>query len=313
MAMHVVVGSGPVGSAVARLLLERGEQVRVVTRSGTGPEGAERVRADAADAPRMIALTQGATALYNCVNPPYDRWAADWPPVAAGLLGAAESSGAVRATTSNLYVYGPVDGPMTEDLHLVALGTKGRVRAQMWRDALGAHEAGRVRAFEVRGSDYIGAPGSSLVSMLMLPAWRKGRTAWLAANLDVPHSWTDVEDVATLLVAGVQDARAWGRPWHVPTAAPRTMRELAALAGKRAQTPAGVRSLPQAAVWAAGVADPFVRELREAQHQFRRPFVLDSSPAQQTFGLEPTATEVAVGREVDEFARTHAEAAGALH
>jgi hypothetical protein len=35
------------------------------------------------------------------------------------------------------------------------------------------------------------------------------------------------------------------------------------------------------------VTSPFVRELRETQHQFRAPYVLDSSAAQQTFGLEP--------------------------
>ncbi|MGC1212288.1 MAG: FAD-dependent monooxygenase, partial [Micromonospora sp.] len=54
MALHVIVGAGPVGTATARLLAERGERVRVVTRRGTGPEhpAVERVAADAADADR---------------------------------------------------------------------------------------------------------------------------------------------------------------------------------------------------------------------------------------------------------------------
>jgi Trk K+ transport system NAD-binding subunit len=49
MAIHVIIGSGPVGSSVARELIARGEQVRVVTRSGSGIEGADRVAADASD------------------------------------------------------------------------------------------------------------------------------------------------------------------------------------------------------------------------------------------------------------------------
>jgi nucleoside-diphosphate-sugar epimerase len=296
MARHVVVGAGPVGSAVARQLLARSEQVTVVTRSGSGIDGTERIAADAGDAQRLSELAVGATAIYNCVNPPYHRWSKEWPPVAAALLAAAESSGAVLATTSNLYGYGPVERPMTEDTPLAATGTKGRVRAQMWRDALAAHEAGRVRAFEVRGSDYLG--GNSLLGMLVVPALRKNRTAYVPVDLDAPHTWTNVEDVARLLITGVFDERAWGRAWHVPSAEPRSMRELAAIAGRQLGATPKVRSLPYWTVWTAGLAVPLMREMRETQHQFRGPFVLDSSAAQQTFGLKPTPIEESVALDI---------------
>jgi nucleoside-diphosphate-sugar epimerase len=173
MGLHVVVGAGPVGSALAGQLLERGERVRVITRSGAGVEGVEKVAADAGDTARLTDLVTGADAIYNCVNPAYHRWSQDWPPIAAALLQAAEHSGAVLAITGNLYGYGPVNAPMTEQTPLAATGRKGRVRVQMWHDALAAHEAGRVRAFEVRGSDYLG--GNSLLSEVVVPAWRKRR------------------------------------------------------------------------------------------------------------------------------------------
>lgn len=292
MALHVIVGAGPVGTATARDLLARGEQVRVVTRSGTGTEGTEQVAADAADAARLGELTAGATAIYNCVNPPYHRWAQDWPPVANALIAAAESSGAVLATTGNLYVYGPVAAPMTETSPMAATGTKGRVRARMWRDALAAHEAGRIRTFEVRGSDYLG--GNSVLSMLITPALRKGRTAYVPADLDAPHTWTNTDDVARLLVTGALNEQAWGRVWHVPSAPACSIRELAAIAAAQLGTTARLRSLPYSALWAAGLVSPSIRELRETQHQFRAPFVLDSSAAQQMFGLAPTRIEDSV-------------------
>jgi len=37
MAQHVVIGAGSIGTNVARLLVKRGESVRIVTRSGPGP------------------------------------------------------------------------------------------------------------------------------------------------------------------------------------------------------------------------------------------------------------------------------------
>jgi nucleoside-diphosphate-sugar epimerase len=205
--------------------------------------------------------------------------------VAAALLQAAERSGAVLAVTGNLYGYGPVDAPMTENTPLAATGTKGRVRNRMWQDALEAHRAGRIRMVEVRGSDYLG--GNSYLSTVLTPAWRKGRTAWVPADLDVPHTFTDVRDVAALLVVGATDERAWGRVWHVPSNDPITLRELAARAAAQLGVPGRVRALPYSAVWLAGFANPFIRELRETQHQFRKPFVLDSSAAQRTFGLTP--------------------------
>jgi hypothetical protein len=53
-------------------------------------------------------------------------------------------------------------------------------------------------------------------------------------------------------------------------------------------------SMPYPVLWAAGLVNPMAKELRETQHQFRRPFVLDSSAAQETFGLVPTPIDEAV-------------------
>jgi nucleoside-diphosphate-sugar epimerase len=298
MALHVIVGAGPVGSAVARELLDRGEQVRMITRSGSGVDGTDRVAANASDAHRLSELATGAAAIYNCVNPKYTDWETDWPPVANALLAAAESSGAVLATTGNLYVYGEVDRPMTEATPLAATGHKGKVRIQMWRDAMAAHEAGRIRAFEVRGGDYLG--GNSLMSLIIAPAMRKGRTAYVPAALDAPHTWTNVQDVAKLLVVGAGDERAWGRAWHVPSSPARTVRELTAVAAAQLGAEPKVRSLPQSVVWTAGVFNPLLKELRETQHQFRKPFVLDSSAAEQTFGLKPASLEESVALDLAE-------------
>lgn len=292
MGLHVIVGAGPVGAAIARELLDRGEKVRVVTRSGSGIDGVERIKANATNSARLSEVSAGATAIYNCVNPPYHRWPIEWPPIAAAMLAATESSSAVLATTGNLYPYGRVDAPMTEQTAVAATGIKGQVRATMWRDALALHEAGRIRTFEVRGSDYLG--GNSLLSVLIAPALRKGRTAYVPADLDAAHSWTNVEDVARLLVAGATDQRAWGKVWHVPSADACSIRELTAIAAKQLGAEPKLRSLPYSILWAAGLVKPEIRELRETQHQFRYPFVLDSSAAQETFGLMPTPIEQSI-------------------
>jgi nucleoside-diphosphate-sugar epimerase len=293
--LHVIVGAGPVGTATASLLADRGEQVRVITRRGTGPErpGVERVAADATDAARLSELTEGAVALYNCANPPYHQWLTDWPPLNQALLRAAESSGAVLATACNVYGYGPVAGPITDATPLAATPPKLKLRADMWRDALAAHQAGKIRATEVRASDYIEA--NSIFSFVLAKPLLAGRRAWVPANLDAPHSWTSIHDVAATLVTVAASERAWGQGWLVPTNPALTIRELATrfteLNGAAAPR---LTPMPYPALWAAGLFSPTVKELRHTYYQWSRAFTIDSGVTEREFGLTPTSIDTAL-------------------
>jgi nucleoside-diphosphate-sugar epimerase len=295
MTLHVIVGAGAVGRTAASLLADRGERVRVVTRSGSGPEhpDIERVAADATDAARLSELASGAVAIYNCASPLYHRWLTDWPPLAAALLTAAERSGAVLATVSNLYGYGEVGTTITERTPLTATHPKLRLRADMWRDALAAHEAGRIRATEVRASDYIEA--NSIFSFALGKPLRAGRRAFSPAPLDVPHSWSSVTDVAATLVTASTDERALGKAWLAPTNPPLTIRQLAnRFAAAAGTAPAKLSEIPYSVLWTAGVFSPMFKELRTTRYQFDRPFVIDSAHTERTFGLAPTDLDTAL-------------------
>ncbi|HEY8371794.1 MAG TPA: NAD-dependent epimerase/dehydratase family protein [Pseudonocardiaceae bacterium] len=295
MSLHVIVGAGPVGSAAARLLAERGEQVRIISRRGAGPEHPtiERVAADATDVDRLSDLADGATALYNCASPLYHRWLTDWPPLAAALRTAAERSGAVLAAVNNLYGHGPVDGPITADTPLAATHPKLRLRADMWREALAAHQAGRIRVTEVRASDYI--EDNSIFTFVLARPLRAGTRAWVPGPLDVPHTWTSIRDVARTLVTVATDERAWGKAWPVPSNPPLTVREIATRFTRVIGAPEPkLSSVPYPVLWAAGLVSPMLRELRVTRYQFTRPFVLDSTLTEQTFGLAPTDLDTAL-------------------
>jgi nucleoside-diphosphate-sugar epimerase len=303
--LHLVVGSGPIGSAVVRQLVDSGEQVRVATRSGSGLQHdlVERVAVDAADASRMASLAQGAAVIYNCVNPEYTRWATDWPPVAASLLAAAESSGAVLSTCSNVYAYGRVSGPMTEDLPLAATGTKGKVRAQMWRDALASHEAGRARVTEARGSDYIGPDAESHLGPRVMPKLMAGKKVAVLGSADKQHTWTFTEDMAATLIAIGSDERAWGRAWHVPSALTCTQREALTRIAERAGAPtARVGTVSPVMIRALGLVVPIMRELPEVAYQVEETFILDSSAAQRELGLRATDADLVLQAHADYYA-----------
>ena len=306
----LVIGAGVIGSRVAEMLAGREHRVRVVSRRGSGPAGVTHLTADAADAGAMARLAEGAAVIYNCVNPPYHRWPADWPPIAASLLAAAERSGAVLVTLSNLYAYGPatrslgVSGydeahPMTEATPLAATGRKGRVRARVWQDALAAHQAGRVRVAEVRASDFVGPGATSALGERIVRRVRQGKSVSVLGRVDRPHSWSFTEDVARMLVVAGADPRAWEHAWHVPSNEPLSQCQViddfarAAGVGK-----VRVGTLPPVLLRGMGLVWPLMRELRETEYQFRDGFVMDSSAAQVTFGLKPTPWEEIVAATV---------------
>ena len=292
--VHVVVGAGPVGQATARLLVER-DEVLLASRSGKGPEvpGVRRVAVDAADSEALSGLVDGSVALYNCVNPPsYTQWQQLWPPVAAAMLTAAERSGAVLAITGNLYPYGPVDVPMTEDLPDAATGPKAALRGRIWADALAAHEQGRLRAVEVRGSDYLGPQVDQAHVPVVAPKALAGKPVRVFGDPDAPHSMTDVRDMARALVAVAGAPDAHGRVWHAPTNPARSQAETVAdVCRVVGREPVRVRSWPTLLLSAGGAVVPFLREMRETVYQFQRPYVLDSSAIEEAFGLTPTPWE----------------------
>jgi nucleoside-diphosphate-sugar epimerase len=311
MTLHVIVGAGPVGSLTASLLAQSGQDVRVITRRGAGPDDPriERVRADASDPDALRPLVSGAAALYDAASPPYHRWASDWPPLAASLLSAAQSSGAVLVTVSNLYGYGPSDHPMQESDPLAAKTSKGNVRARIWEDALAAHQEGRVRATELRSSDYFGP--DVLLSELgerIIPRLLAGKQVRVLGDPDMPHSWTYILDVARALTVLGADQRAWGRAWHTPTNPPLSQREIIAALCMAADVPVThVRAIPTLATKVLGVFVPTVRELAEIRYQFEMPFIVDSSAVQSTFGLAPTPMAKALEKTVSWYREPRAK------
>ncbi|SEG81848.1 Nucleoside-diphosphate-sugar epimerase [Actinacidiphila yanglinensis] len=291
MPLKVVVGAGATGVPTALLLAEAGHRVRLVSRRGTGPDhpGVETVRADATDTAALIGIARGAQTLYNCAMPPYDRWPELWPPLAGSLLAAASRTGADYVMVGNAYGYGPVDGPMTEDLPLAATTAKGRVRARMWQDAKAANDAGRVRATEVRAHDFLGPGAVSYYSLTVQPAVLAGADAtFFPADLDAPHSWTYTVDTARTAVAAGESEASWGRAWHVPSTADVSLRRLTGILAEAAGTGPALVAMTQERFAALAQADPVVAEVAEMLYMVERPAVLDSAETRGLLGVAAT-------------------------
>jgi nucleoside-diphosphate-sugar epimerase len=206
-------------------------------------------------------------------------------------LSAAERSGAVLATASNLYGYGRVDAPMTRRTPLRPSDHKGALRARMWQQALAAHESGRVRVTELRSSDYIGPtlPVSSGLLARYGDATLQGRTATVFADPDQPHTWTAIDDVAATLAVLGRDERAWGSAWIAPSNPPATVREvLRGLAEQVGALEPQVRQVPGWLLRTGAITVPLLREVTGVLYQFEAPFIADGSETTDVFEITPS-------------------------
>ena len=289
--IHVVTGAGPVGSTVALQLAEMGEQVRLLTRSGSGPEHplVERRRVDVSRPEQLVRALEGATAVHHCIHGSrYDArtWRAELPVAERHVLAAAGRVGAVVVFPESLYSYGPVDGQLTEDTPRTATTGKLGVRTEL----LAQRAASSTPTVSVAASDFYGPlVRNAHAGERLVPTVLAGRTMRMVGSLDQPHSFTYVPDLAAAMIAAASRPDLWNTVLHAPTAPAVTQRrlvELVAAAGDVAVP--RMSAIPPWVLRTAGVVSHDTRELAETTYMFTRPFVLDSTASQERLGLSPT-------------------------
>jgi nucleoside-diphosphate-sugar epimerase len=290
--LHVVFGgTGAVGSAVVRELVRRGWRARVVHRGGSVdlPAGVELIQGSATDEASSRQAAEGAAVVYHCIGAPQHRWTSVLPPIMETLISAAGAVGTTLVYADNLYMYPPTSSPMTEALPDAPVTRKGRLRAKLAATLLAAHRQGTVQAVIGRASDFYGPGGRmSAVGDVFFGRFVAGRSIQWLGRTDMPHSITYLDDFARGLVTLGTHEDAWGQVWHVPTAAPLTGAQYAALAAKEAGVPVRISRVSPLMLRLGGFFSPLLRETVEMQFEFQQPYILDDAKYIRAFGGEPT-------------------------
>lgn len=303
---HVILGTGAIGRAVANELVKRGESVRMVNRSGKMdevPAGVEVVAADLYDPTKVKEVTRGAKVVYQASQPEYNEWVEKFPPLQKSILDGLTGSNAKLVIVENLYMYGDVNGaPLTEDLPHNAHTRKGKVRGEISNVAFEAHRAGKVRVTSARGSDFFGPwglPTAAMGERTFYPLLH-GKPANLLGDVDVSHTHTYIPDFGKALVILGERDEADGRPWHVPNDSPRiSQREMLTMIAQEMGIEPKFSAMGRTMMWIGGLFIPAAKETFEMMYEFEKPFVVDSSRFETTFGVKATPMKAAIRETVD--------------
>ena len=159
---HVVLGAGgAIGHALVPELLRNRQSVTLVSRSGRSVEGTRSVTADVLNYETLEAAVPEGSAVYLLVGLPYRAavWEEVWPRVMRNVIRVCSEKHALLVFFDNVYMYGPVDGPMTEQTPHNPKSRKGAVRAEIVEALDREVSAGSLEAIVARSADFYG-PGA---------------------------------------------------------------------------------------------------------------------------------------------------------
>jgi nucleoside-diphosphate-sugar epimerase len=303
--LHIIFGSGPLAQATMRALLKRGRIVKLVNRSGRRPAdvpaSVEIVAGDANNVDFTRSVTKDAAVVYQCAQPEYHEWVTKFPPLQAAILEGAAANSAKLIVGENTYMYGDTNGcPFTEDLPFKAITRKGRVRGEMAKALLEAHNNGRVKVAIARSAEFYG-PGvlsSALGERTIFPLLQ-GKAAEVTGSLDIPFTYTYINDFGEAMVLLAERDEALGEAWHVPHPPTLTQRELVTMFFNAAGLAPKFRVMGKMGLRFGGLFIPAAREMVEMMYEFEKPLYVDASKFIKAFGDISTPHDKAVPATLD--------------
>ena len=290
---HTILGAGgPIGNGLAGLLIERGIPVRLVGRKPGLLHGAESIAADLVDTQSTLRAVAGSSVVHLMAGLQYSTsvWRDCWPIIMQNTIEACKRSSARLLFFDNVYMYGKVSGPMTEETPYNPCSKKGEVRARIANLMMDEVKAGNLTAMIARSADFYGpATPNGVANILVFEALVRGAKASWLVNADVPHSFTYIPDAARAVAELAQQDSAWNQVWHLPTAPnPPTGREFIGAAAKEFGVAPEFRVYSRLMLRLAGIFDSKIRESYEMLYQSESPYLFDSTKYARKFGFSGT-------------------------
>jgi nucleoside-diphosphate-sugar epimerase len=307
--MVTILGAGgAIGNELIKILAAKNQPFRLVGRNPKATPGAsETVAADLTDKAQTIRAVSGASVAYLLIGLKYDHkvWQDVWPRVMSNAIEACKRAGAKLLFFDNVYMYGKVSGPMTEDTPFNPFSKKGEIRAKIATTLINEWKSGALIGMIARSADFYGPDAPNAVPNLLVfePLAKKRKASWLV-NDGVPHSLTYTPDAAQSLVQLAERTTAWNQTWHIPTSPnPLTGKEFVTLAATAFGVAPRYRVLRRPLIRLAGWFDPLVAESYELLYQSESPYLFDSSKFAREFGFAGTSYVEGIRATAASFAR----------
>jgi nucleoside-diphosphate-sugar epimerase len=293
--MQTILGiNGVTGIEIAHVLLEKGIKVRGMSRrpySGAW----EHVQADVMNLESLKHAVEGSEVVYCCVGLEYTVkvWERNWLPLIENVIQACLTANAKLVFIDNVYMYGLVQGEMTEATPMKPSSKKGEVRKAVAEKLLDAFKNRGLKGCIARAADFYGPNcEKSLLTEAVFNNFQKGKTAQWFGYADKVHSFTYTKDIGKGAAILGNDERANGKVWHLPTAVnPLTGQQIIDFVAKEMGQKSKIMAIKGVLLTILGVFVPILREFKEMMYQYEHDYIFNSALFEKTFGMKPTSYE----------------------
>ena len=282
------------GTELAKALTKYTNKIRLVGRNPKKiNQNDELFSADLMNLEQTVQAVENSEVVYLTVGISYNAkiWQAQWPLVMQNAIAACKKHNAKLVFFDNVYMYGKVDGWMTEQTPIKPISKKGEVRAQIAEMLMEEVRNGKLTALIARSADFYGPnTPTSVLSVMVFDNLKKSKKAQWMLNEKVKHTFTYVPDAArAMALLGNTDA-AYNQVWHLPTDKNAlTGKELIELAAKALNAPARYTVLSRWMLRVIGLFMSVARESIEMLYQNESNYLFDSSKFDKTFDFKTTS------------------------
>ena len=314
--MQTILGAnGAIGVELAKSLRQYADRIRLVSRTPRKVNSDdELVPADLTNVEQTLSAVEGSEVAYLTVGLKYDInvWRMQWPGIMKNVIEACKKCNTRLVFFDNVYMYGKVEGWMTEETPVHPMSEKGEVRVSIAKMLMDEVKKGNLQALIARSADFYGHnTNTSVVGMLVFQNLMRGKKAQWLVNDRVKHSQTYIPDAAKATALLGNSIGAYNQVWHLPT-------DKNALTGKelieKVAQELGVEPrysiLSKWMLRVAGLFNVTIRESVEMLYQSESDYLFDSSKFQNAFSFKTTTYEEGI-RDTVRFLRENSSKAEA--
>jgi nucleoside-diphosphate-sugar epimerase len=293
--MHTIFGAGgPVANALTQELINANQTVRLVSRKPVQTTAANVTwqKADLLNYDEVLSAAKGSTVIYLVAGLVYDAaiWKQQWPVIMKNVINVTKATGARLIFFDNVYMYGLVNGAMTEDTPYKPSSVKGEIRAGIASMLTDEVKAGNIRATIARAPDFYGTDSTnSFIDMMVLSNYAKKKPAQWIGDHDKKHNYIYIPDAGKAVFLLGQNPDSDNQIWHLPTAPAITGRQFLDIAANTYQIKPKFMRIRKFMLWIFGLFKKVIMGTVEMYYQFDHDYIFDSSKFEKAFNFKPTS------------------------